>query len=412
MVFVAGLPLLLQAQPAVQDLLQRAGDMAGRNYDSALRYAEEAIALSRRHENEHDLALAYKMKGFCLYFKGSYPAALEHYQKSEKLAEEKGYADVLLSLHNLKGTFYKKQHRLKEARGEFEAGVKLASTQRDSINIANFKNDLGLVCELEGKVDEAIALFREALDIFEAHHDQGGMSYSLDYLGEAYSYKGDYKRALQMMLWCLDLRKGSGLQAPIAINLNNIGELFVQQKDFASALPYLSESEKIAASIQYADLQNHTRKLLARCYYQLGEYKKAYEMYERATVSKDSIYNEKNARIISETEAKYQSEKKQLLIESLNQQNELKEARLSKQKITIGLMVSVALLCAAGVIFAVRSTRRIQRAHRVISEQKQLVEEKQKEILDSIHYARRIQHSLLTSGRYIERELKRLQARA
>ena len=36
------------------------------------------------------------------------------------------------------------------------------------------------------------------------------------------------------------------------------------------------------------------------------------------------------------------------------------------------------------------------------------VEEKQKEILDSIHYARRIQRSLLTSEMYIEKKLKKL----
>jgi hypothetical protein len=36
-----------------------------------------------------------------------------------------------------------------------------------------------------------------------------------------------------------------------------------------------------------------------------------------------------------------------------------------------------------------------------------LIEEKQKEILDSIHYARRIQTALLTSNCYIARNLKK-----
>jgi sigma-B regulation protein RsbU (phosphoserine phosphatase) len=43
-----------------------------------------------------------------------------------------------------------------------------------------------------------------------------------------------------------------------------------------------------------------------------------------------------------------------------------------------------------------------------IEEQKKIVEEKQKEILDSIHYAKRIQNTLLTSEKYIERNLNRL----
>lgn len=42
-----------------------------------------------------------------------------------------------------------------------------------------------------------------------------------------------------------------------------------------------------------------------------------------------------------------------------------------------------------------------------ISAQKRVIEEKQKEILDSIHYAKRIQRSLLPSESYLERKINR-----
>jgi hypothetical protein len=41
-----------------------------------------------------------------------------------------------------------------------------------------------------------------------------------------------------------------------------------------------------------------------------------------------------------------------------------------------------------------------------IEKQKKVIEERQKEILDSIHYAKRIQKSLLPSNRYLEKKLK------
>jgi hypothetical protein len=43
----------------------------------------------------------------------------------------------------------------------------------------------------------------------------------------------------------------------------------------------------------------------------------------------------------------------------------------------------------------------------IISRQKEIVEEKQKEVLDSIRYAKRIQNSLLPTDRYIDKVLKR-----
>ena len=46
---------------------------------------------------------------------------------------------------------------------------------------------------------------------------------------------------------------------------------------------------------------------------------------------------------------------------------------------------------------------------RLIAERRsEIIEEKQKEILDSIYYARRIQQALITNEFYIEKELKRL----
>jgi hypothetical protein len=49
-----------------------------------------------------------------------------------------------------------------------------------------------------------------------------------------------------------------------------------------------------------------------------------------------------------------------------------------------------------------------QRQKKIIEKQKALVDLKQKEMIDSIHYASRIQNSLLSPEKYIHRTLDRL----
>jgi hypothetical protein len=78
------------------------------------------------------------------------------------------------------------------------------------------------------------------------------------------------------------------------------------------------------------------------------------------------------------------------------------------------------VLLLAGFIFrSLRITRKqkniielqknkVEEQKQKVEHQKHLVEEKQKEILDSIHYAKRIQQSLLPTEKYIERHLNRL----
>jgi cell division protein FtsX len=66
-------------------------------------------------------------------------------------------------------------------------------------------------------------------------------------------------------------------------------------------------------------------------------------------------------------------------------------------------------------ILIFRSLQKNRRANKIITQQKKevelqkhLVEEKQKEILDSIHYAKRIQKALITSEKYFGKMISEL----
>ena len=82
------------------------------------------------------------------------------------------------------------------------------------------------------------------------------------------------------------------------------------------------------------------------------------------------------------------------------------EAR--KQKIVLWSVISGLMLVLGFAGFIFRSLRITGRQKQLIEQQKHLVEEKQKEILDSIRYAKRIQTALMPTEKYIDKTLKRL----
>lgn len=71
-----------------------------------------------------------------------------------------------------------------------------------------------------------------------------------------------------------------------------------------------------------------------------------------------------------------------------------------------GAIGFLLMIVVAAVTF--RAYKQKQKANEIISQQKLVVEEKQKQILDSIYYAKRIQQSLLPTEKYIHRSLKKL----
>jgi antitoxin component YwqK of YwqJK toxin-antitoxin module len=122
----------------------------------------------------------------------------------------------------------------------------------------------------------------------------------------------------------------------------------------------------------------------------------------------------------SENEVTFQKNKLvEQRIEAVKKEKELALSNEEKQKqqtiiYFIGAMLLLVLLFS---IFVFRGYRQKQKANdelieknNLIAEQKNLVEEKQREILDSIYYARRIQRSLLPTEKYIDKNLNRLKA--
>ncbi len=83
-------------------------------------------------------------------------------------------------------------------------------------------------------------------------------------------------------------------------------------------------------------------------------------------------------------------------------------AERKKQTIILWSICGILVLVIAFAIFAYRSYKHKQKANEAITKQKELIEEKQKEILDSIRYAKRIQTALITSEKYIERNLNKI----
>jgi serine phosphatase RsbU (regulator of sigma subunit) len=205
-------------------------------------------------------------------------------------------------------------------------------------------------------------------------------------------------------------------------------ELIVKEQLYASAIvkeiEWKSIFDKFNAIVASADgevkVNKDDIKKILSSYKSLEEEKKAKEamvtqmedtlrMKLEILQAKQAEYDQLNGRIEDQKTLVAQQD---LEIQSRKAEIEAQENTIGKQKNVIAI---IAILSAIGIIlllFTIRSNNQRRKANKLLYEQKNeiekqkhLVDEKQKEILDSINYAKRIQTALMANSKLLSENL-------
>jgi serine phosphatase RsbU (regulator of sigma subunit) len=136
--------------------------------------------------------------------------------------------------------------------------------------------------------------------------------------------------------------------------------------------------------------------LLAKIYKSESNYKKALEYSELLFSLNDSIYNAEKAKQIQELETQYETKKKEQQIINLENEKEIRELKIKKQRHFTIFLLSGFISIFIFLLVLFRQNKRIRKANKLLAYQK-------RQITDSIEYASRIQTAILPPGDYISR---------
>jgi hypothetical protein len=183
-----------------------------------------------------------------------------------------------------------------------------------------------------------------------------------------------------------------------------MSQAYVKKKDYQSAIFYGEKSLAISRSINQKDKIKDAAENLAEANAYLNNFQKAYEFEKINSNIKDSLYSDDRQKTISEMQTKYDVDKKEKENQLLNQKVELQEMDSKQQRIITYTIEIVAFLIFLLAFFVFRGYRQKQKINFHLAKQntkikfqKEVIEEKNKNITDSITYARRIQSAILPS---------------
>jgi tetratricopeptide (TPR) repeat protein len=344
--------------------------------------------------------------------RGDFNSAIKNYLLSLDYCERGSQKDhEVYTLQNL-AIAYAQTGNVEKSVAAFEKQVEMYKAMGKTKSLADTYINIGAVFDMKPLADSSLAYYKKAYEILIESGNTSSMAMLLNNMGKSYFDKGDKKRSLEHFQRALEIRRKLGDKQGLVLSLNNMAEILHSFGQVQHAISYAEEGKKIAVEIGAKDLLKSSLYIAADLYAEKGDYKKAFDYRTSYAGLSDSLSNAEGIKAIAEMETKYESDKKEKEIALLNKDNDVKNAQIAKEKTFRYSLMGFVLLILGLSFVLYRGFRNKQKANQAltelnhtINEQKMVVEEKQKEILDSIHYAKRIQKALITSEKYIERKL-------
>jgi len=364
----------------------------------AIIYGNEASLWFKQNHYEKTLARCYKALGISYHNVSNYELAIYnlmlalHLFENEKNSLQSNEVKMKLSVS------YLFANKLSAALN-YAMDAKSFYEKSDNFSqLAKVYNNLGLIFQDAGNLDSALLFHQKAMMLRQKMKDTMGMAKSYINIANVYFVQNKFTEALHNYQIALDIATNKKDKLQVFNTLFNISKCYLQSKDIDSALMYAQKA--IACSKECDDLTSAKDAyfLMAEISENYHQYKEAYYYYHCGDSIESLIFNLESNKNILELETKYQTEKKEkeLVVKSLEVKNQ--DLQLKKRQLIIYGFILVIIIITGLGLFIYKQYQLKKTAHQLIELQKNLVEIKNREITDSILYAKNIQNALLPNS--------------
>ena len=377
--------------------------------DSSLYYLFKSLSIRLKLKDFKGVAALYTSIGTSYDKLGNSDLALKNYFKSltlfDSLSIDKGSGGASLGLGNV----FSQLKQYKKAIEYYQKSID-SYKKINSPYLSWALNNLANIYEKTNDREKAKVLYKESLKLKLESKDYYGAVFTMDNLGVISLRENKKEEALSYFYSALKINRENGLEIETFANsYKNICDALLQINKNDIAKLYLDSLHDVTSKLNSFELRLDYLNLNCNYYKNIHDYKSALIFKELYLELKDSfLINDMNKQV-AEADAKYKTEKKERQIELLNKDKVIQQTEIAKQQtqrngFVVGLFLLICLL-----IFIFKSYLQKQKANKLITKQKieverqkHIVEEHQKETLDSIHYAKRIQTALLPNQGFID----------
>lgn len=388
-------------------------DLIG-NYDDALKNYFKAYNIRKKEHDEIGMQQCLSNIGLVYHLKGDFNNAMKYLYEARELAEKDktnpGYTSALINI----ALVFQQQKSYDKALELYYECLVIYEKENSKLDIALTYNNIGSVYSEKNDLRKALGYHKKSLQLKEEIGDLQGKVMSCQNLGLIYKEMGNLDSALVYLFEGKAILDSLPDPTSEIEMYSTLGTVYWRKKDYATALEYFSKAIAIYDSgIQYYKIYE-TYSAVSKVHFQLGNFKEAYLYNDLYWNKYDSLQNNENSKLLQqkEIEGEYLRKKREdkLLSEKKAEKRILEEEAAEKQRFLWGIFLgSIFIGLVIFIVIIYRGYNEKKKANSLLSErnnvisiqnneiikQSELLEEKNRDITDSIQYAKRLQDAIL-----------------
>ncbi len=370
------------------------------NQAKSLTYIAEAEKIVLKIGYEKGLATLLLSKTAISIRKGDFGKAVESVFQALPIFQKMDDQNGMAQCYNYIGLIQNGQKNYTEGIENFKKAGFIFKKLGENLEYARMLNNIGHAFIRSNSPPDSALLYLNEAQTALGNHKTFLQLYVHANLGAAYHQKKNYDLAKKNFLKVInDFEKGEiNDQYIYARSSIRFASIFLEQNNLPEAMVLLQKGLKIA---KLGNLKPEIQELsekIAECYRIQNRFDSAFYYKDLSAKIKDSLAISESAEKLVYAQAENEREKQNILLKL--QQEENQNQRLI-------LLVLFVFLGGMGILllFIFRSQKRIQKAYQHLEKANSVIDQKNKKIGDSIHYAQRIQNALLPFQEQIEQSL-------
>ncbi len=381
------------------------------NLDKAIDYWNQSISIRRELKDEYGITLSQLNMGFFYYSIRDLAKAIEYWQKAEIGAEKINNLNLQTSALSSIAGVYSEINELEKSKTIFLKLIDIKLKNKTDENLeSNYFNLASVYFYLNDNKNSWYYVKKANQLAFSKNIIQEYCA-SFFLMGDLFNKEGAKDSALfyYNKSYLLSKEKNlSQLNGEAAISL---ATFYYEKKDYELALKYALESYNISYKANAPKEISESSKVLSWIYDKKGNLNEAYKYFKKHIALRDSMNSTNKETDLFKKQLEFEVERDKI---SYQKEQEKKEALIKEEKERQRIILySISIVLVLVILLAIMLYKNFKQKHKanielesknqLIEHQKNIVDEKQKEILDSIQYAKRIQNALLANDELVSK---------